>query len=152
MSNINDVIERRRFLKVTSALGAAALIGLPLGFSTAKASDTNAPVLSNAQLVTSQVFHVKIRGNLYDSPVDIDAYPGVLSGPLQIKGRGSVRIRVTPAQAVNPKFGPVYLLTITDLNGKLLDSMKIGSNTTATFQDIGLQVYLISVQVPKGDT
>lgn len=136
---------RRSFLKGAGSLSLALAAGLPLlGASSVTANAVGAES-SHIPIANSQLFHMKVRGSLYDPPADVDVYPGVLSQPLRLQSKGTVRVKIELA-GTDPKFGPFYLVTITDYAGKPLGSMKIGSNTTATFQNLGLQVYLLSVQ------
>lgn len=137
--------DRRKFLKNVSALGLVLATVAPLAATGNVYAAVAGAERAHAPIAGTQVFHVKVRGNLFAAPVDVDVYPGKLSAPLHVEGKGTVRLRITPDK-IDPHFGPSYLLLVTDAKGKPLDSMKVGSNTTATFQSLGIQVYLLSVQ------
>lgn len=141
----SDDNARRTFLKGAGSLSLVLAAGIPLLSANATSASADGIKNTHIPVANAQVFHVAVRGNLYDSPTDVDVYPGELSEPLLLHDRGTVRIKIALA-GTNPKFGPFYLLTITDKSGKPLSSMNVGSNTTATFPNLGIQVYLLSVQ------
>lgn len=100
------------------------------------------PLQSDEPAQGKQVFHVSVRSDLFSPGVDLDVAPGRLSDPFALKGRGVIRVGVTPDR-IDAHFGPVYRLVITDGNGKRMASMLVGNNTTATFEHLGIQVYLL---------
>lgn len=145
MSGKNKEGGRRDFLKSAGAVGLILAAGIPVAgtafarAATAVTGDTHTPIQG------TQVFHVKVRTDLYSAPLDLDVVPGKLTDPVTLRGKGVVRLRITPDK-VNSRFGPSYQVLVTDAKGKKLAVMSVGSNTTATFESLGLQVYLLSVQ------
>lgn len=132
--------QRRVILK---SAGAAAILAIAPAVSIAATATHSKGDASGSAIQVAQLFHVQIRSNLYDDPVRMDVQPGVLSKVVALPGRGDLRVKVTPAGA-DKAFGPYYHLELTNAEGKVLDSMNVGSNTTATFSALGIQVYLVS--------
>lgn len=144
---------RRKFLKsAAAATTAAAMAGMiaPIAYAGNGRSAAQPVDESNDFKVSpTQVLKVTVRGNLTGSEVDLELKPGQLSDPIDLGEKGIFRVSCTPLKKSSP-FGPVYSLVLTDINGKLAEQMNIGSNTTATFTDLGVQVYLLSFDAVAG--
>lgn len=145
MSGKNKERGRRDFLKSAGAMGLILAASVPVAGAAFAQTAMAAPGDTHAPIQGTQVFHVKVRTDLYSPPLDLDVVPGKLTDPVALKGKGLVRLRITPDK-VDPHFGPSYHVVVTDAKGNKLAAMNIGSNTTATFENLGIQIYLLSVQ------
>ena len=97
MSGKNNERGRRNFIKATGAVGLALVAGLPLAMpAAAAASGRVAPNQGQVPVPGTQVFQIQVRGDLYSDPVDLDVIPGKLTDPFAVKGKGELRIRITP--------------------------------------------------------
>ncbi len=95
---------------------------------------------------TLQFLTASIQADLTKPPVILDLTPGVMSEPVDLGVHGIYRVQCTPTRW-DDRFGQIYSLVLADAEGKQLDQMNIGGNTTANFMSFGLQVYVLSVVV-----
>jgi len=100
---------------------------------------------------TVEFLTASILADLTQPPVTIDLTPGMMSEPVDLGVHGIYRVQCTPTRW-DDRFGQIYSLVLADAEGKQLDQMNIGGNTTAHFMSFGLQVYVLSVVVhPQAD-
>jgi hypothetical protein len=146
---------RRKFLKsaaAAAAVAAATVATLPSFAHADQQQDGSLPG-DGPKLETSstQVFKITVRADLSGSGVDLELQPGQLSEPVDLGNKGVFRVSCTPLNRATP-FGPVYSLALTDVNGNAVAQMNIGSNTTATFTRLGVQVYMLSFDASAQNT
>lgn len=135
---------RRNFLIGTAASAVAAIV--PMAGNASDLAPAGAPARSaHLALPETQVFAVKLFGDLRELPAELQLIPGQLSDPIALKGNDTYRVRITPTDMAS-RFGPIYSLVLADANGTPLEQMNIGSDTTAIFTRHGVQVYALSIE------
>lgn len=92
-------------------------------------------------------FSMTVRADLTHEGKAIELFPGEASPVLDFEEKGAFRVKCS-LTGRKSAFGPIYLLVISDEAGREIESMFIGSNTTATFSPISLQVYMMAVNFP----
>ncbi|SBV52625.1 hypothetical protein XBLMG947_3422 [Xanthomonas bromi] len=71
--------------------------------------------------------------------------PGELSPVFKLPDNRTYRVKASMIRT-DPRFGPNYALVFADASGDPLNRMNIASNTTATFGEQHVQVYLLSLE------
>lgn len=97
---------------------------------------------------TRMVITASIRASLEHPPLTIELEPGELSGPVDLGEKGVFRVFVTPAGWNDVFDRQTYALVLTDESGNEQARMNIGSSTTATFESLGVQVYMLALEQP----
>ncbi|ATS23711.1 hypothetical protein PK69_19665 [Xanthomonas phaseoli pv. phaseoli] len=92
-----------------------------------------------------QLLEIRVRGDLSGRDVELELTPGELSPIVKLPDRRSYRVKASTIRT-DPRFGPIYALVLADASGNPLNRMNIASNTTATFGEQRVQVYLLSLE------
>lgn len=132
---------RRSFLKGTVLSAAAAFV--PLADAWSEEQSARLPAAHMAMPET-QMLEVVVRGDLSGSEVNLELVPGSISQVIQFSGRRAFKISATPVK-MDERFGQIYSLVLADKEGKVLEKMNVAGNTTATFSQYGVQIYLVSI-------
>ena len=102
-----------------------------------------APVPADRVLPADTLMHVSLRGNLYDPPESVELAPGAWSDPVQLKDKGTFRVKLTQVtDGVNSALGPVFTFILADADGKEIGRENLGNSATGTFTNIGVQAYI----------
>ena len=146
------------YKKRRAFLGYSLLTGLTAAFAAAGVAKAVAGVATppgDTGSITNQVFAIRATNNLHEPPVQVQIGPEEVSPPLRLSGGFTYRVKVSPLERVT-RFGKAYRLQLLDGEGRRIDEMNVGSNTTATFQRFGVQVYVLSLrqegEMVKADT
>lgn len=97
---------------------------------------------------TRLVITASIRASLEHPPLTIELSPGKLSDPVELGEKGVFRVSVTPTEWSDAFDRQTYALVLTDESGNEQARMNIGSSTTATFESLGVQVYMLALEQP----
>ncbi|PPV05506.1 hypothetical protein [Xanthomonas bromi] len=92
-----------------------------------------------------QLLDVRVRGDLSGRDVELQLMPGELSPVFKLPDNRTYRVKASMIRT-DPRFGPNYALVFADASGDPLNRMNIASNTTATFGEQHVQVYLLSLE------
>lgn len=131
--------QRRTFIKATMVAAAMALI--PFATTALGQSSTG---ISPEDLPPVQVLPsvITIRGSLFAKSIRLTLQPGVISGPIELSGNGTYRVRVTP-QYIRKTGEQIYRVSLIDAtSGNTLDEMSAIGNMCATFEKQGVQIYI----------
>ncbi|MCC5069566.1 hypothetical protein [Xanthomonas campestris] len=132
--------ERRRFLK-----GAATTAFLAASPITAYSVQQANPNALHRAIPESQTLELKVRGDLSGTEIELQLIPGEISPILSLPNNRKYRVKASIVRT-DPRFGHIYALVLADANGKTLAEMNIAGNTTATFSDHRVQIYLLSIE------
>ncbi|WP_225042825.1 hypothetical protein [Xanthomonas campestris] len=132
--------ERRLFL--LSAIATALLAASPIAAYSAQQAETTA---HHRAVPNKQILEVKVRGDLSGREVELQLSPGEISPVLVLPDNRKYRIRASIIRT-DSRFGDIYALVLADAKGKTLAEMNIAGNTTATFGDHRVQIYLLPIE------
>lgn len=145
---------RRAFLKTAAKFTALATAGSIIGITTTTTAfghEENRSATRRETTTDEGIYLVSMRANLFDKPRQLELRPDQYSEIVDFGASGSYRIKITPVKKMT-QLGKGYVLMLTDVNGKQLDSMNIVDSTTATFSRYGVQIHMISFQAAQSAT
>jgi|GEM_PF-6355438 hypothetical protein len=127
------------------AVAIIILLALISAVPKAMASDVPESPLSdtNTEISPTQIFKITVRDDLTTPGVNLDLAPGQPSELIYLSKAGAIRVSCTPTGRKSA-FGPSYSLVVSSESGETIGQMNIGSNTTATFTNLGVQIYMLS--------
>ncbi|MEA9557588.1 hypothetical protein VC273_17305 [Xanthomonas nasturtii] len=132
--------QRRRYLR--GAVCIALFAASPIAAYSAQQEDTTA---LHRAIPKKQILEVKVRGDLSGRDVDLELSPGEISPVLVLPDNRKYRVKASIIRT-DPRFGDIYALVLADAKGKTLAEMNIAGNTTATFGDHSVQIYLLPIE------
>ncbi|WP_349656900.1 hypothetical protein [Xanthomonas sp. 10-10] len=132
--------ELRRFLM--GAVAIALLAASPIAAYSAQRANTTALQQATPR---KQILEVKVRGDLSGREIDLQLSPGEISPVLILPDNRKYRVKASIIRT-DHLFGDIYALVLADANGRTLAEMNIAGNTTATFSDHRVQIYLLPIE------
>lgn len=137
---------RRRFMG--RFLVMAALAASSMGWADAQTAKflASSPSGTHSPDKVAEKFMVTIRGSLFEEGKTLEANLNQLSEAQKIAGKGEYRVKIAPYQHLK-NYGYTYRLFLCDDSGKVLSFINLGSHSTGTFTNYGIQVTISALGV-----